>query len=126
MDKLKIRFTEKEDCDYLKKWLSDKDILKWFPMYNEMEIDDAVRIWIAYSKINASLTALINKKPVGSALLYVQSFEKVKHHALFAIIVDSNYRNKGIGTKLINELIILAKEKFELEFLNLEVYAGNP
>ena len=126
MDEVKIRVTIKEDGEFLKKWLSDKDILRWFPMCNEMEIDDAIRIWLAFSKVNASLTALINDKPVGSALLYVQSMEKIKHHSLFAIIVDPKFRNKGIGTKLINELIKIAKNDFKLEFLNLEVYENNP
>ncbi|NGX34163.1 MAG: hypothetical protein K1060chlam1_00513, partial [Candidatus Anoxychlamydiales bacterium] len=42
IDKLKIRFSEKSDAKYLTKWISDPEILKWFPMCNKFEIDDSV------------------------------------------------------------------------------------
>ncbi len=48
------------------------------------------------------------------------------HQFLFAIIVDEKYRGKGIGAKLLRELMELAKERFKLEYIHLEVYQGNP
>lgn len=126
MKELKVRFAEMDDEKYLIKWLSDEEILKWFPMCNDMEIKDAARIWISYSKQKAVLTALWNNEPCGIANLYIQPFKKFAHQCLFAIIVDKNKRGKGIGSFLLKELIKLAKETFHIEILHLEVYEDNP
>lgn len=124
--KLKIRYSHEDDAAYLSKWLNDPEILKWFPMCNKLEIDDAVRIWMSYTKYKAVITAEWDGVPCGIANFYIQTYKKLAHHSLFAIIVDKEYRSKGIGTALINELLKLAKENFKLEILHLEVYSGNP
>lgn len=121
-----VRFSTLEDKDYLIKWLSESDILRWFPLYTEKEIEDAAKIWISYTKYKAVLTSLWDQKPCGIANLYLQPYKKLSHQSLFAIIVDANYRNKGIGTFLMKELMKLAKEQFHFEYLHLEVYEGNP
>lgn len=123
---ISIRFSTLDDTAQLIKWLSEPDILRWFPMYNEKESEDAAKIWISYTKYNSVLTALWDNKPCGIANLYLQPYKKLAHQCLFAVIVDEKYRNKGIGTHLMKELIKLAKERFHLEFLHLEVYEGNP
>ncbi|MBN1914413.1 MAG: GNAT family N-acetyltransferase [Parachlamydiales bacterium] len=121
-----IRFSQDADRSYLKTWLNDKEVLKWFPMESEDEIEDAVGIWMEYAKKKATLTAIIDNIPVGMANLYVNACPKLAHQALFGIIVDARYRGKGIGTEIIHHLIRLAKERFHLEILHLEVYEGNP
>lgn len=126
MKELKIRFGEESDKKYLIEWLLEPGVLKWFPMRNQVEVDDAARIWISYAKYKAVLTATIEGKPCGIANLYLQPFQKFAHHALFAIIVERNARGKGVGTALVEELIELAKKQFHLEILHLEVYEGNP
>ena len=72
------------------------------------------------------LTALWDGVPCGIANLYLQPYKKLAHQCLFAIIVDENYRNKKVGTQLMEELMVLAKERFRFEMLHLEVYEGNP
>lgn len=126
IDKLKIRFSEKSDAKYLTKWISDPEILKWFPMCNKFEIDDSVRIWMNYAAYRAVLTSVYDGNVCGNALIYLNSFKKIAHTALFAIVVDKEYRGKGIGSALLKELFKLAKERFKLEMLHLEVYTGNP
>lgn len=125
-DKLKIRMSRDDDAKYLTKWLDDAEILKWFPMSNKIEIDDAVRIWMSYMKYKAVITAEWEGMPCGMANFYIQNYERLAHQSLFAIIVAKQYRSKGIGTALIAELIKLAKESFNLKILHLEVYKGNP
>jgi RimJ/RimL family protein N-acetyltransferase len=115
-----------EDAPDLKRWLSDPEILRWFPMADEREIDDAVRIWISYANLRAGLTALWEGVPCGSANLYIQPFKKLSHQALFAIIVDQEHRGKGVGSALLEGLKKQAKERFNIEILHLEVYEGNP
>lgn len=123
---IKIRHTLEEDAPYLTKWLEEPGILRWFPMINEREVEDAVKIWVGYAKLKANLTAVHNGTPCGMANLYIQPFKKLAHTCLFAIIVDKDFRGKGIGTLLLEELTKLAKKQFHIEILHLEVYEENP
>ncbi len=121
-----VRPAETEDAPYLKSWLMDPEILRGFPMANENEVDDSVRIWVSYAKQKAGVTVLVDGKQVGMANLYIQPFKKFAHQCLFSIIVESKERSKGIGTILLTELMRVAKEQFQIEILHLEVYDGNP
>ncbi len=121
-----FRLTQPEDAPFLSLWLSDPAILCWFPMIDAREIEDAVRIWIGYSKIESGLTAVYNSEPCGIANLYIQPYVKQKHTCLFSIIVKEEMRGKGVGKALLEQLTTLAKEKFQIEILHLEVYEGNP
>ncbi|HSW86693.1 MAG TPA: GNAT family N-acetyltransferase [Rhabdochlamydiaceae bacterium] len=123
---IEVRFTTPEDAAYLAHWLADPKILRWFPMANDREIEDAVKVWIAYSKFQAALTADWNGIPCGMANLYVQPYKKFSHQCLFSIIVEEQRRNRGVGTVLMQHLMKLAKEKFHIEIMHLEVYEGNP
>jgi putative acetyltransferase len=121
-----FRPTNAEDAPYLLQWLSDPKILRWFPMLDGKEIEDSVRIWIGYSRIDAGITALYNDEPVGMANLYIQPYKKLAHTCLFSIIVKEEMRGKGVGKQLLEHLMKHAKEKFKIEILHLEVYEGNP
>lgn len=123
---LEIRLAEESDQRYLIEWLLQPGVLRWFPLTDLREIEDAARLWMSYAKQGAVLTAVWEGIPCGIANLYLQPYKKLAHQALFAILVDEKYRGKGIGTKLLQELILLAKEKFRLELIHLEVYEGNP
>jgi len=121
-----IRFSEEADQKYLVDWLLQPGVLEWFPLADLREVEDAARIWVSYSKYQAVLTALYDSVPCGIANLYLQPYKKLAHQCLFAIIVDENYRGKGVGTQLLQALMVLAKERFKIELLHLEVYEGNP
>ena len=123
---LTIRLTRpEEDAPHLKSWLMEPGILRWFPMFDEREVDDSVRIWVSYAKLEACFTAEWEGEPCGMANYYLQPYKKLAHQCLFAIIVAEKHRNKGIGTALVQELISRAKSH-KLETLHLEVYDGNP
>lgn len=121
-----IRLTKPEDTENLKKWLFSGNAIQWFPMINEKEIDDAARIWVSYAKLEAGITAEWEGIACGMANLYIQPYKKLAHQCLFSIIVDHEYRNKGVGAALITHLKHYAKERFKIEVLHLEVYDGNP
>jgi ribosomal protein S18 acetylase RimI-like enzyme len=120
-----VRPTVDSDKEHLLQWFQEDDILKWYPMSNQKEIDDAVRLIWANLSFGVVLTAELDGVPCGIINLYLQAFEKIKHQALFAIIVKSESRGKGVGTALISRMIEIAREK-NIELLHLEVYENNP
>lgn len=125
-DPFDIRYSDLADGRYLKLWLTDPSVSKWFPIAGNEEIDDAVQRWIGFSKYKCSLTATMKGEPCGIATLYLQPYRKLAHQCEFGIIVSPEYRNQGIGTQLIRNLIHLAKEQFRIELLHLQVYSENP
>lgn len=123
---VEVRLATLEDSPHLTQWLSDPEILRWFPMADSREVEDSVRIWMSYTKMEGGLMALADGEPAGLANLYIQPYEKFKHQCLFSIIVSPKFRGKGLGTALLTALKKHAKEKFHIEILHLEVYDGNP
>jgi RimJ/RimL family protein N-acetyltransferase len=123
---LDIRYTELSDAKYLRDWLKEPAIGRWFPMHDDVEIEDAVGRWISFSRYRCSLTATLNGEPCGITTLYLQPYRKLAHQCEFGIIVGPQYRGKGIGGELIKNLINLAKQYFHIELLHLQVYAENP
>jgi len=121
-----VRYTEAADAKDLKAWLMEPSTQCWFPMQDEIEIDDAVMRWIAFYRYKCSLTITKEGMTSGIATLYLQPYHKLAHQCEFGIIVGANYRNIGIGSYLMSSLMHLAKEKFKIELLHLQVYSENP
>ena len=121
-----IRYTVPEDAEYLKAWLSHPSVKNAFPMFNEYEVDDAVRRWISFFRVKGGLTVEKNGRPIGNATLYIQSYHRLKHQTEFGIILDENYRKQGVGSFLLSSLLKLAKLQFHIELIHLQVYQGNP
>jgi putative acetyltransferase len=114
---LTIRYTVPQDAEWLKAWLSDPGVKDAFPMASETEVDDAVRRWISFSRIRASLTVELDGRPVGLATLYIQTYRRLAH--------QTEYRNRGIGSFLLSSIMKLAKQHFHIELIHLQVYQDN-
>lgn len=123
---LTFRPSEESDIEELRLWLRDPDVLRYFPMTNEQECDDAIRNWINYRKMKAAITVMKDGVPVGMSNLYIQYFKKLKHQTLLSIVVAPGMRGQGIGTELLKYMKKYAQEAFNIEVLHLEVYDGNP
>lgn len=123
---LQIRYTEPEDAKFLKEWLMEPGTMQCFPMMDEVEINDAVMRWIAFYRYKCSITVLKEGIPCGIATLYLQPYRKLAHQCEFGIVVGKDYRNQGVGSYLLSSLMHLAKEKFKIELLHLQVCSENP
>lgn len=126
MSSITVRFIEPEDQPLLVEWLQQPGVSQWFPLVDLREVEDAVRIWMAYGLKKAGLMALWDGVPCGTAVLNLQTDAKLAHQCLLSILVDEKYRGRGVGTQLLKDLMVLAKENFRIELLHLEVYQGNP
>lgn len=123
---LNFRTGVKEDAPKIADWLMQPGVLRYFPMIDLVEVEDSVRILHYYIGLGASIICEKDGVTVGVAVLYVNFYEKMKHQSLFMILVDEAYRGQGIGTKLLQETMQLAKTRFGIRLLHLEVYEGNP
>ena len=121
-----VRYTEPKDAPYLKKWLMQEDARDTFPKHDEVEVDDAVVRWISFCRFRCSLTIVKEGIPIGIATLYLQPYLRLVHQCEFGIILDPEARGQGLGTILLNHLLHLAKEKFQIELIHLQVYDKNP
>ncbi|MCI0382243.1 MAG: GNAT family N-acetyltransferase [Chlamydiae bacterium] len=121
-----IRYTNLYDTDHLREWLMTPGILDWFPMSDEKEVEDAIRVWIGFSRFSSSITAIIEGKPCGIGTLFLMPYRKIRHHCFFKLIVDPKLVRKGIGTSLLKNLKHLAKNYFHLELMHTELFEGNP
>lgn len=120
-----IRFSEIEDGPFLSSWFSYPDSCDPFP-FDFDEREDALRNWIGFSKFKASLTGTMNGVPCAVGTLFLMPYKKVAHHASFYLVVDPEHRKKGIGTSMVKNLLNLAKTRFRLESVHVEIYDPNP
>lgn len=123
---VEIRYSEYADGKHLKQWLLDPHVGRWFPMADEVEVDDATGRWIGFSRYKCSLTAVKEGVPIGLTTLYLQPYRKLAHQCEFGIIVAPEYRGQGVGSLLLSSLMTLAKDTFKIELLHLQVYSENP
>lgn len=121
-----IRYSTLFDAAHLKHWLKQDNMLHFFPLSEEREIDSAVAAWMSFSRQKASLTATIDGKPCGIATLFLPLYRKVGHHSFFKIIVDPSMQRQGIGSSLLKNLMHLAKSYFNFEIVHIEIIEGNP
>ncbi|HAZ15064.1 MAG: hypothetical protein A2Y28_02850 [Chlamydiae bacterium GWC2_50_10] len=121
-----IRYSEIEDTPYLKKWFSQDEILQWMPFSDREEGELALKIWTGFFRYNACLTATFEKIPCGMGILYLMPYRKVAHHCLFQLVVPPSFQKRGVGSSLIKNLKHLAKNYFQLEWMQMEVVEANP
>ncbi|MBX9923392.1 MAG: GNAT family N-acetyltransferase [Rhabdochlamydiaceae bacterium] len=121
-----IRYTRILDISYLRRWIQDPKVLRWFSMSTPEEIEQALAVWMSFARYNASLTAVIDREPCGVATLFLPYYKKTIHHCLFKICVAPEYQGRGIGSALIKNIKHLAKTQFNMEAIYAESFDGNP
>jgi len=69
------------------------------------------------------VAARVNGELVGGATIEPRQ-GKASHRAYFGIYIKKEFRNMGIGTRLINKIIEIARQK-KIEIIELTVFALN-
>ena len=119
-----IRFSELSDLEALTQWFSDPKVCDDFP-FDFSEKEEALKNWIGFAKYKASLTGIIEGVPCAIGTLFLMPYKKVAHHCSFYLIVDPIHRKKGIGTSMVRNLLHLAKTRFRLESVHVEIFDPN-
>ena len=121
MNDFDIRFSEERDLASLEEWFLDPAACNDYP-FGEQEKGDALKNWIGFSRYKASLTGMIGNEIVAIGTLFLMPYKKVAHHCSFYLIVAPVHRRKGVGTSMVRNLMHLAKTRFALESMDVEVY----
>lgn len=117
-----IRYSVLEDLPILQKWFRDPQERDPFPFETDTETEDVLKNWIGFSRYKAALTGTFDNEPCAMGTLLLMPYRKVAHQGSFYLIVDPQHRHKGIGTSMVRNLIHLAKTRFRLESISVEIY----
>lgn len=104
-----IRILKKNDCkeyiNLIRKFRQidiniTQDIFN--KIYDQIFLNSVILVYIESNKIVGSVTLIIEQK-------FIYNLSKIGH--IEDVFVDNNYRNKGIGSKLIQKALEFSKEK---------------
>lgn len=121
-----IRYSNLDDMQSLRSWFKIQGMLHWFPPEEDLELENFLRIWIGFCRYSSGLTATYKNEPIGMVVLFLMPYRKVAHHSMLEVIVNPEYQGKGVGNSLIKNAKHLAKTKFHLESLHVEILDENP
>ena len=124
-EKYTIRYSELSDEAFLKGELSDEDTRKWYPPSTDSDVNIFVRNWAGFARYKCSLTASYDDEIIGVATIFLMPYVKVAHLAMMYVVVKKEFRGRGVGVSLIRNINHLAKTKFKLESLHVEVFDGS-
>ena len=122
----KIRFTALSDEVFLKKVMEDEETRKWYPPSSDSDVNIFVRNWAGFSRYKCSLTALYKDEVVAVATIFLMPYVKVAHLAMLYMVVDKKFSRKGVGRSILKNINHLAKTRFRLESLHVEIFENSP
>jgi RimJ/RimL family protein N-acetyltransferase len=125
-DDFQMRYYDTTDGPTLKRWMMESRVNQFLSVQSEVEVDGQIQIWDGYSRFKCGLTATVDGKRCGMAMIYLMPYRKVAHHGVGHVIVPPKYQKQGIGTSLARNLLNLGKEYFRLERLQFEVFGASP
>lgn len=121
-----IRYSDAvRDVDILRSYLARPGECDPFPFSFE-ESHEATRNWLGFARYQASLTGTMEGEVCAIGTLFLMPYIKVAHHASFFLYVVPEHRKKGVGSSMVKNLCHLAKTRFRLERLHVELFGDNP
>jgi RimJ/RimL family protein N-acetyltransferase len=121
-----IRYSTLDDLPILQKWFADPMEREPFPFETDVETEDVLKNWIGFARYKAALTGTWDNVPCAMGTLLLMPYRKVAHQGSFYLIVDPMRRRQGIGTSMVRNLLHLARTRFSLESISVEIYEPNP
>jgi len=121
-----IRYSNLNDERFLRDTLKDEETRKWYPPSTDSDVKIFVRNWAGFARYQCSLTAVYKGEAIGMATIFLMPYVKVAHLAMCYVVVKKEFQGKGVGTSLIKNINHLAKNKFNLVSMHMEVYEGSP
>jgi ribosomal protein S18 acetylase RimI-like enzyme len=118
-----IRYTRGLDEMSLNSWIKDPRMKDYLPLEGEVEQKNFSRTWMFYSMKKAGLSLVVNDINIGMAVFILMPYQKVIHHALLQIMIHPDFQRKGFGSKLLKNMLHLAKNYLNLELVFIE-YTG--
>ncbi len=126
---VRIREAKRSDAEellcHIKELAKERIYLLMEPEETPKTVEEEEKFINIYQKKNRKfLVALVDGRIVGSADCRIGRFRKTGHTASFGVAVRKEYRNLGIGTALLSELMKWAEE-MGAEKLWLSVFSTN-
>lgn len=114
--------------EYLFTSASETEFLMRYPEECSKYTSDSEKA--LFDRINASsnevmLVCLVDGKVAGNCHLSIYTGLKTRHRATVAIALLSEFWGQGIGTRMFNELIRIAKENEDVMQIELQLIEGN-
>jgi len=121
-----IRYSGFHDESFLFDALFDPGTREWYPPSSDSDVYEFTRNWIGFVRYRSSLTATFQEKPIGIATIFLMPYVKVAHLAMGYLVVDRNFRRKGVGSSLYKNMKNLAKKNFpRIESIHFEIFEGS-
>ena len=118
----KFREVSEKDFQEISNLIKSEDEL--FLVYPKGEYPLTVDQVKDISESRIELTVAVNKgKIIGFANLY--NYEPSAVAFIGNVIIDSNYRGRGVGRKIIKHMLIQARDKYSLPEVRISVFSDN-
>ncbi len=116
----------KEMLEYLKTCAAETDFILRYPEECTETVEEEADYLnrLNTSENNLMIVAIVDKEIAGNCQIMFNKRLKMKHRAGVAIALKRKYWRLGIGTRMFEEMIALAKEK-KVSVLELEYIEGN-
>lgn len=121
-----IRFSELTDENFIKSCLMDEETRRWYPPSTEADITIFARNWAGFARYKSSITATYKGEIVGCATIFLMPYSKVAHLAMMYMVVAKKFQGMGFGNSILKNINHLAKTRFKLDSLHVEVFEGSP
>ena len=121
-----IRFSYYTDENFLKSAMEEEEVRKWYPPSSDSDVQIFIRNWAGFARYKCSLTATYKGEAIGMATIFLMPYVKVSHLAMAYVIVKKEFQCKGVGFSLLKNINHLAKTKFNLQSLHVEVFGNCP